>query len=612
MHHATRIAAAISQPDAGLLLGLLLLAAIVGGYTARSIHVPRVVGYLIAGVALHWILAPGTDETAAGGTWSWEAATKALQVVKTLALGLIMFVIGNVFEVRHVRSVGSRMLKISLIESICVTLLVGGACALAWALSAGDVRSAITAGALLGAVAVATAPAATLLVLREYDAKGHVSDTILTATAINNTVSILLFHVLFVIFSWSGLIASTAAESRLVWLDLILTSVGSMVLGCMLGFLFSVLHAKVTLAEFMLVFFAVLIGLGAGADALSETLHLSFNFLLTCLFMGAVFTNITLDSGALYETLRIMGVPLFAAFFVIAGFELHIDDLGELGLIGVLYVAMRTAGKYIGVRLGTRWAGWHTELSPHVGLGLLCQAGIAIGLADFLYNEWVVEAGGEFVAHPVAAQFKSVVLGSVVMFELIGPLVLKSVVKSAGEVKAITLLRRRKPTPVEGESVTRQTWEAMMRTFGLRRTQSAEAGESVTARHIMRSNIKFIRDSAKLDEVLHFVEGSRYNHFPVVDADGAFVGMIHFADLREMIYDPHMRDLVTAIDLACPDDWVEADTPLDALLERFKESDVGSLVVVDSAASRQVKGLVEQRDLLRALHAADADSSRRK
>ena len=586
-------------------MGLLLFAAIVGGYAARFVHLPRVVGYLLAGVALRFALTAALrgEGDDGHGLAVLEEAAQPLQTIKILALGLIMFVMGNVFEIRHVKSVGARVLKISLVEAAAVALFVAGACSLVWMFSTDGARNEVlSAGLLLGAVAIATAPAATLLVLREYDAKGQISDTILTMTAINNTVSILLFHTIFLVLCAIGVIGSTAAGSGLIWLDLLLTGVGSVVLGCALGFCFSVLYAKVPLAEFLLIFFAALIGLGEGAAALSAATHLSFNFLLTCLFFGAVFTNITLDSDPLHESLRVLGGPIFATFFVIAGYELHLGELGDLGLLGAVYVGMRVFGKYIGARVGARWAGWSGEVAPHIGLGMLCQAGVAIGLADFLVEEWQVSTPDGFTTHPLALHFKTVILGSVVMFELVGPVVLKSVAKRAGEVKAITLLRRRKAAAVEGDSVTRRTWQALLRTFGIARRAEGNDPDELTVRHIMRSNIKFLRASACLDDVLHFVEGSRFNHFPVVDEDGDFAGMIHFSDLREMIYDPHLRDLVTAVDLASPDDMVPADMLLSDLLERFKKSDFGSLVVVECAENRRVVGLVEQRDLLRVLH----------
>ncbi len=591
--------------DAGFLFGLILLAAIAGGYAARVVRLPRVVGYLLAGVGLRFALLAvlaGSDDPEHARNMLSEAA-EPLRAIKTLALGLIMFMIGNVFESQHVKLVGRRVFRISLVELFCVVGLVAAGCAVAWGVTGdGAIRESIAGGVLLGLVALATAPAATLLVLREYDSKGPLSDTILTLTAINNTLSIILFHSMFLIFASTGLIASVSIAGRHVWLDLLLTSAGSVGLGMALGFLFSVLYSKIILAEFLLVFVAALVGLGVGLEAMGTALGVSFNFLLTCLFLGAVFTNITLNSGPLYESLRLLGVPIFASFFVLAGYELHVEQLETLGIVGIAYVVLRTAGKSLGGWLGTRWAGHSLDLRNYIGLGLLCQAGVAIGLADFITNAWVVHGPRGLVPHPLAGQFKTVILGSVVLFEIVGPLVLKGVVKSAGEVKAITLIRRGRSTPAEGDSITQLTFNALLRTLGLSHpTRRRRMPEDLRARHIMRSNIKFLHASAKLDEVLHFVEGSRYNHFPVVDDEGSFVGMIHFSDLRTMIYDPHMRDLVTAIDLACPDDMVPADMPLDDLLDTFKATDVGSLVVVEPR-SRRVLGLVEQRDLLRVLH----------
>ena len=122
-------------------------------------------------------------------------------------------------------------------------------------------------------------------------------------------------------------------------------------------------------------------------------------------------------------------------------------------------------------------------------------------------------------------------------------------------------------------------------------------------RHVMRSTVQFLPASATLDEVLHFIERSTYNHFPVVDEEGHFVGMIHFSDIREVIYDPALCNLVTALDLADQDSVpVPMDLPLDELLKAFHEQDVGVLPVAPDARSRRVVGIVEQRDLLRALH----------
>lgn len=587
--------------DPALLAALLLLAAIIGGYAAVFCRAPRVVGFLLAGLALHAILRAfaGEDSDAAH---TFSVAAERLQGIKTLALGLIMFTIGSVFEVGHLKSVGRRVFRISLVKNACVFVLVGGGCTLACVFSRSvGLTQAAAFGILLAVAAIATAPAATLLVLREYEAKGPVSDTILTLTAINNTVCIVLFHAAFLVLSAAGVIEGDYGAGRWLALDLLLTSVGSVALGVALGFVFSILHAKVTLADFSLVFLGVVLGLGAFRDALSDTLHLSYNFLLTALFMGATFANITVDAEPFQKALRSFSAPIFALFFVLAGYDLHIDDLPKIGLLGLAYTTLRVAAKCIGGWLGARWSHAPGDVPGFVGFGMLCQAGVAIGLAEFLSNAWGTNGADGFVPNSAAVDFKTIILGSVVIFELIGPLALKAIAVRSGEVKAVTLMRRRAVTATR-ESVFILAWQSLLRTLGLASSRT-RPDETLLVRHIMRSSIKVMPASSRFDEVLHFVEGSRFNHFPVVDEDERYVGMIHFSDLREMMYDPTVRDLVTAHDLA------RQNTPLAAtgmtlqeLLDVFHETDVGSLAVVDDIEARHVVGIVEQRDLLLALH----------
>lgn len=587
----------------------MLLAAIVGGYAGVFVRLPRVVGYLVSGVLLHLALRalPGWSDASPRSATHLFAAAENLDGIKTLALGLIMFSIGGVFQVQHLRTVGPKILRISLPKIICVLVLVGGGCTLLQFVSgARDPQSAIALGILLGVVGVATAPAATLLVLREYEAKGPNSDAILTMTAINNIVCIVLFHASFLLMAAGGMIESGLSPDRLLWVDLLLNSVGSMLLGVVLGFAFSVLYAKITIADFMLVFLGVLVVMGTFRAALSESLHLSFNFLLTTMFLGAVFANITPDREAFHKALHTISGPIFALFFVLAGFELHLDSLQHLGLLGAGYVLLRVCGKTLGGWIGVRWSHARAEFRSFIGFGMLCQAGVAIGLADFLYGSWGTAGPDGFRPAAGAAAFKAIVLGSVVVFELIGPVALKRVAIISGEVKAVTLLRRRRTPGNDSDSVVRLTWEALLRTLRFGRPREVRASGPLQVRHIMRSNVNLLSAAARFDEVLRFVEGSRHNHFPVVDEHGDYVGMIHYADLRNMIYDPALRDLVTALDLARSGSApVPVDLPLSDLLHEFHESDVGSLAVVDRNDSRRVVGIVEQRDVLLALHAPE-------
>jgi len=530
-----------------------------------------------------------------------EELAGPVQGIKTLALGLILFSLGRVFEFQHLRSVGRRILRISLAETLAVILLVAAGCTLAWLVAGGHggLRDGLTAGLLLGIIGLATAPAATVLVVQEYDARGPVSDSVLTLTAINNVVCIVLFHVAFVLLTAGGSIESGLSGQRLVWLDLLLISGGSLLLGMALGMVFSVLHARLARAEFVLVFLAALLSFGTYSEWLSEHFHLSFNYLLVCLFAGAAFANSAVDAEPLHELLGVLGKPIYACFFVLAGYELHVGELRSLGWIGVAYVVLRIAGKLLGPWLAVRSA-HAAELRPTLGAGLLCQAGVAIGLVDFLARTWGTAGESGFVPDPAALQLKTIILGSIVVYELTGPLTLKALLVRSGEVKAITLLAGARDGRASG---FRMALDALLRVLWPGRVRRAAGARPLKVRDLMRTSVRFIPAAARLDDVLHYVERSREHQFPVVGPGGEFVGMIHFADLRDILYNPVLRDLITAHDLARPDDVaVPLDMPLSELFSAFERADVSALPVVEAPGSRRVVGVVEQRDLLKLLH----------
>jgi CBS domain-containing protein len=268
--------------------------------------------------------------------------------------------------------------------------------------------------------------------------------------------------------------------------------------------------------------------------------------------------------------------------------------LVEIGLVGGAYIACRIIGKTLGAHLGLKWSKALTDQRPVIGAALLCQAAVVIGLADFVENYW---------SDPWAERFVSVALGSIVVFEVCGPLLTKLVAKNAGEVKAVTLLRRTSNESLGTLSALSLSWRALLRTVGLGRRRTNTNDEPLQARHVMRTTIKSIPADADFSDVLKFIEHSRFNHFPVVDENQELVGVIHFSDIRGVIYDPLLSKLITAVDVASTDSHaVPADLPLDDLLRVFQEGDVGSVPVVESQGSRTVVGIVEQRDVLRVIH----------
>jgi len=580
----------------GLLFGLMLLAALIGGHLAHLAHVPRVVGFVVAGVLLRAALhaAVGAERSGTGGD-AIEVAAQPLNAIKDLALGLILFLIGSVFERSRLRAVGARVLRISTAEVLASAVLVFVGC-VAVAVSTQpsyDTSDNVIFAMLLALAAIATAPAATLFVLQEYESKGPVTDTILGLTGSNNVVCIVLFYAVFLTLASFGAISSPGPLAQHVWLALGLATIGSVVLGVLCGTFLGMIHARLPIAETLLVSFGLFILLGGAEKWLLERFGASFNCLLTCIVTGAVFANVAIDSQRLETTLRTVGFPIFAGFFVLAGFGLHVGDLAHMGWVGGAYVACRFLGKVLGCHLGVRWVGGSRREATRLGSALLCQAAVVIGLAAFVERNWESD---------LARKFSTVILGSVVLFELIGPLLVKRCVVQAGEVKAITLLRR--AVPVErGGVIVRVTVQSLVRLFGWRPRAGVDEPGKITAGHIMRTNVQLIPAAATFDDVLHFIERSTHSHFPVVHEDGELAGTIHFADVRDVIYDPAISQLVTAVDLADPQSAVvPMEISLPELLNVFTSHNVAVLPVVEQEGSKHIVGIVEQRDLLRALH----------
>ncbi|MCH7825260.1 MAG: hypothetical protein IH849_10695, partial [Acidobacteria bacterium] len=199
-----------------------------------------------------------------------------------------------------------------------------------------------------------------------------------------------------------------------------------------------------------------------------------FGFVLWIVLVGLV----ALASSAYVKWRIVAGALVLGGFFVMAGYELHLADLANLRWIGAAYVVCRTVGKILGAYLGMRWSGVGGELRPYLGMALLCQAAVIIGLADFVAEYWHQEWG---------RRFATVALGSVVIFEVAGPLLTKQCAKWAGELKAVTLLRRDQAAPA-GTSILALTTQALLRTVGLSRAvRSGGDDRPLLAKDIMRT-----------------------------------------------------------------------------------------------------------------------------
>jgi len=401
-----------------LSVGLILMAALLAGHVAQLVRVPEVTGYLLVGV----LIGP-----AALDLISHDNIT-TLGFLSDVALGLILFNIGSIFEAANFRQVGPGVVRVTLWEATLAFALV-------WVVLMASGMS-LPLALLLGVVAMETAPATTLMVLNEYDAEGPMTNRLLALVALNNMYVLVMFGVvtagltLFDSAGQSWLVSSYRAVHGLLW-----TTVGSIALGALLGLLmdFWATRAKESGEAMILSIGAVLIGVGASR-------WLGLSPLISTLALGATVANASPQGGRLLRALGRADPPLYAAFFVLAGAELVPSSVLGLGLVGLGYTVARTIGKIAGTRIGLRGQDVPDEVRRQIGYCLISSSSLAVGLT--------IQIRSAFPAY--ATTITGIVLAAVVIFEVVGPLLTRRALLATGEAKTVPspLLKADSEAPV--------------------------------------------------------------------------------------------------------------------------------------------------------------------
>lgn len=567
-------------------LTCIFLGALVGGRLAALCHVPRVTGYLLVGL----LLGPSFTRLAGLPPLIPAAALVELRPLSDIGLALILMNIGGLFQLEQLRRWRHRILVFSAGEMVLTFLFVAGATLIAnlfllhrtvpgldlW-------NTSLTFALLLGIIAVATAPAATLMVIREYEADGPVTGTVLTLVGFNNLASVLGFAVLTHLLI-------RPEESLTI---LAVRMLGPIAIGALLGFLLSVWAQRLELASEHKV---LLLG---GVTACSAACrHFGIDPLLASLALGIALANSSPRWHQLLDSLRQVDYLLYIAFFVLAGANLHLESLAHIGLLGIAYVLARTLGKWLGAVIGARLGAFGRREQNYVGLTLLAQAGVAIGLAGSLVHAW--PQGGRLV--------ETIVLGSVVIFELVGPLAVRHGLVRAGEVPILSLLQKRAPQgAIEGLHSVAQHFRSSL---GLPAGHQLRDPGDILVRHIMRQNVETVANATPFNELLRFIAHSRYDRFPVVDAEQRFLGMINYTEIRNLLFEPALMPLVVAGDLLAANPYAIApDASLREALKTLQQHrDVSYYPVLDPAEPQRLLGILSQNDLLAAFRRLGAES----
>lgn len=399
-----------------LLVGLLMTRVF------KKMQLPSVTAYLIAGVLIgpYCIGRLGID----GFGFGTAADVSRLSLISEVALGFIAFSIGSEFKAEDLKKIGKQAFVIGIFQALTATLFVDLALLVLHVLMPDklSVSQLIT----LGAIATATAPAATLMVVRQYKAKGPLTDLLLPIVALDDAVGLVVFAVSFGI-------AKTLVMGEVDMVSIIVNPlveiICSLGLGAVMGWLLTQLeklfNSNTNRLNMTIAFVFMTVALSMMSFSIGSV-NISFSSLLVCMMLGTVFCNICPLSSDLLERSDKWTSPLLALFFVISGAELELGVFtdGAIVLIGIVYIVFRSLGKYFGARASAKATKCSPQICKYLGITLLPQAGVALGMCTTAMQ---LGADGNLI--------RNITLFAVLIYELVGPLLTKQALTAAGDIQ---------------------------------------------------------------------------------------------------------------------------------------------------------------------------------
>ena len=401
-------------------LSLALIFGLVMSRAAKLFNLPAVTSYLIGGLLLG-PYAIGAFGIPGIGFNSLEDLY-GLAIVTQVALGFIAFLIGNEFRVKDLKVMGRQAIIVGIAQAVITTLIVdAGIIVLHFAFPE---LISLSSAIVLGAIAAATAPAATLMVVKQYKAKGPLTKLLLMVVAIDDAVGLIVFALSFGI---ATALESGAISLVSVLLEPILEILLSVILGAVLGWALNAMeiyfHSRSKRLSVAVAFVILTVGV-ASLEFEIAGVKCGFSLLLACMILGAVFCNICEASEELMDRTDRWSSPVNILFFVLSGAELDLKIITNpmVLIIGLVYIALRSFGKIFGAFISAKATNCSKEIQEHLGITLLPQAGVALGMAL------------QATALNNGAVVRNVILFSVLVYELVGPNLTKRSLVKAGEI----------------------------------------------------------------------------------------------------------------------------------------------------------------------------------
>ena len=411
-----------------LSVSIALLAGLLMTRLFKPFKLPDVTAYLIAGVLIgpYCVGALGVD----GFGFSSMHAVEALGLVAEVALGFIAFSIGSEFRLEELKKTGKQAFVIGIVQALVATLFVD--LALLGVHYMMPDKLTVPQLLVLGAIATATAPAATLMVVRQYKADGPLTKLLLPIVALDDAVGLIVFAVSFGI---AKTILSGQVDLISIILNPLVEIVCSLILGAIMGWILTQLekmfHSNTNRLNMTIAFVFLTVALSM-LDFHIGPVHIAFSSLLVCMMLGTIFCNICPLSEDLMGRSDKWTSPLLAIFFVISGAELELSVFADIAIvgIGVVYIIFRCLGKYFGSLISAKATKCAPQICKYLGVTLFPQAGVALGMCAIVASSTDFGDQGTLI--------RNITLFAVLIYELFGPLMTRQALMSAGEIKPMS------------------------------------------------------------------------------------------------------------------------------------------------------------------------------
>ena len=410
-----------------LSVSITLIAGLLMSRLAKLFKLPAVTAYIIAGIIIgpFCLGAIPAFQSIDGLFFSSIHEVEAFKLITEVATGFIAFSIGNEFRLSSLKKTGKQATVIGILQALCATLIVDAA--LIGLHFAMPDKISLPAAITLGAIASATAPAATLMVVNQYKAKGPLTDLLLPIVALDDAVGLIIFAVSFGVAK--SMVGGGSLDFVSVIVEPVLEVVLSLALGAIMGLLFHLterfFHSRSKRMSISIAFVLLTVALTTIKGNIGGV-HFGFSTLLTCMMLGTIFCNICDVSEEIMDRTERWTAPLYVLFFALSGAELDFSAFADIAIvgIGVVYIIFRSFGKYFGTLGSAKLVKCEPTVNKYLGITLLPQAGVALGMSIT-----AMELGAD------GTRVRNIVLFSVLIYELVGPMLTKMALQAAGEIK---------------------------------------------------------------------------------------------------------------------------------------------------------------------------------